>query len=73
MKMTIEILKFSCDIKKKLKIKVSMGNLDVEFIDGHLIKFDRTNLSVQEPHKIIVSNKKNTLVYARNNSGKLIF
>ncbi len=43
-------------------MKVSKGNLEVEFIDGHLIKFDKTNLSVQEPHKIIVSNKKNTLV-----------
>ena len=47
---------------KKLKMKVSMGNLEVEFIDGHLIRFDKTNLSVQEPYKIIVSNKKNTLI-----------
>ena len=39
-----------------------MGNLEVEFIDGHLIRFDKTNLSVQEPYKIIVSNKKNTLI-----------
>ena len=62
MKTTIENLEFPCEIKKKLKMKVSMGNLDVEYIDGHLIKFDKTNLSVQEPHKIIVSNKKNTLV-----------
>lgn len=62
MKTTIETIEFPCEIKKKLKIKVSMGNLDVEFIDGHLIKFDKTNLSVQEPHKIIASNKKNTLV-----------
>lgn len=62
MKTTIENLEFPCEIKKKLKMKVSMGNLEVEFIDGHLIKLDKTNLSVQEPHKIIVSNKKNTLV-----------
>ncbi len=62
MKMTIETLKFPCEIKKKLKMKVSMGNLDVNYIDGHLIKFDKTNLSVQEPHKIIVSNKNHTLV-----------
>ncbi len=34
----------------------------MKFIDGHLIKFDKTNLSVQEPHKIIASNKINTLV-----------
>ncbi len=27
-----------------------------------MIKFDKTNLSVQEPYKIIVSNKKNTLI-----------
>ena len=62
MKTTIENLEFPCEIKKKLKMKVSMGNLEVEFIDGHLIKFDKTNLSVQEPHKIIASNKNNTLV-----------
>ncbi len=62
LKTTIETLKFPCKIKKKLKIKVSMGNLKIDYINGHLIKFDKTNLSVQEPHKIIVSNKKNTLV-----------
>lgn len=39
-----------------------MGNLEVEFIDGHLIKFDKTNLSVQEPYKIIVNNKHHTLI-----------
>ncbi len=62
MKTTIETIEFPCEIKKKLKMKVSMGNLEVEFINGHLIKFDKTNLSVQEPHKIIVNNKKHTLV-----------
>ena len=45
-------------IKKKLKMKVSMGNLKIDFISIHLIKFNKTNLSVQEPHKIIISNKK---------------
>ncbi len=47
---------------KKLKMKVSIGNLEVEFINGHLIKFDKTNLSLQEPHKIVASNKNNTLI-----------
>ena len=28
----------------------------------HLIKFDKTNLSVQEPYKIIVNNKHHTLI-----------
>ena len=62
MKTTIENLEFPCEIKKKLKMKVSMGNLEVEFIDGHLIKFDKTNLSVHEPYKIIVNNKHHTLI-----------
>ena len=62
MKTTIETLEFPCEIKKKLKMKVSMGNLEVEFIDGHLIKFDKTNLSVQEPYKTIVNNKHHTLI-----------
>ena len=62
MKTTIEKLEFPCEIKKKLKMKVSMGNLEVEFIDGHLIKFDKTNLSVQETYKIIVNNKHHTLI-----------
>jgi len=62
MKTTIETLEFPCEIKKKLKMKVSMGNLEINYIDGHLIKFDKTNLSVLEPHKIIVSNKNHTLI-----------
>lgn len=62
MKTTIEQLTFPCEIKNKIKIKVSQGNLKVEYIDGHLIRFDKTNLSVQEPHKIIVSNKNNILI-----------
>lgn len=55
---TIATIEFPCEIKKKLKIKVSMGNLDVKFINGNLIRLDKTNLNVQGPHKIIASNKK---------------
>ncbi len=43
-------------------MKVSMSNLEVEYIEGHLIKFDKMNLSIQEPHKIIVNNKNYSLV-----------
>lgn len=50
-----------------------MGNLEVEFIDGHLIKFDKTNLSVQEPYKIIVNNKNHTLVALLYNDGDKIY
>ena len=62
MKTTIETLTFPCEIKNKLKIKTSLANLKVEFINGHIIKFDKTNLSVQEPHKIIIKDKSNTLI-----------
>ena len=62
MKTTIETLTFPCEIKNKLKIKTSLANLKVEFINGHIIKFDKTNLSVKEPHKIIVSNSNSILI-----------
>jgi len=62
MKTTIENLIFPESIKIKLKMKVSLGNLKVEYINGHIIKFNKTNLSIMEPHKIIISNNKTTLV-----------
>lgn len=62
MKTTIEELIFPESIKTKLKMKVSRGNLNVEYINGHIIKFNKTNLSIMEPHKIIISNNKVTLV-----------
>ncbi len=62
MKTTIENLKFPCEFKKKLKMKVSFGNLNVQFINGRIIKFNKTNLSIMEPHKIIISNNKAILI-----------
>lgn len=62
MKTTIEELIFPESIKTKLKIKVSWSNLMVEYINGNIIKFNKTNLSIIGPHKIIISNNKATLV-----------
>ena len=62
LKTTIEQLTFPCEIKNKLKIKVSKANLSIEFLSGHIIKFNHTNLSITEPHRIIVKNSKQTLV-----------
>ena len=56
MKTTIESLDFPSEIKNKLKMKVSTTNLKIEFLSGHIIKIDKTNLSVREPHRIIVNN-----------------
>ena len=58
--MTIETLKFPCEFKKKLKMKVSLGNLSINIIDGHLIKINNTNLSITEPYKIRKNDKNNT-------------
>ena len=62
MKAPIEELIFPESIKTKLKMKVSCGNLKVEYINKYIIKFNKTNLSIMEPHKIIISNNKTTLV-----------
>ena len=62
MKTTIETLKFPCEFKKKLKIKASLGNLSIDYIDGHLIKINNTNLGITEPYKLIIKNNTTTLI-----------
>lgn len=72
MKTTIENLIFPSVLKDKLKMKVGMSNLDINFIAGHIINIDKTNLSITEPHKIIVNNKINTLIaYIYNDNDKI--
>ena len=60
--MTIENLIFPSELKDKLKMKVGKSNLKISYIEGHIIKIDKTNLSITEPHKIIVNNNTNTLI-----------
>ncbi len=62
MKTTIETLKFPCEFKKKLKMKASLGNLSISYIDGHLIKINNINLGITEPYKMIIKNNKITLI-----------
>ena len=62
MKTTIQSLDFPSEVKNKLKMKVSTTNLKIEFLSGHIIKFDKTNLSVREPHIIIVTNSNQVLI-----------
>ena len=62
MKTTIETLGFPCEFKKKLKMKASLGNLSISFTSGHIIKINNTNLTVTEPHKIIVENNSRILI-----------
>ena len=70
---TIENLEFPCDIIKKIQMKTSLSNLKVDFISGHIIKINNTNLIVTEPHKIIVnSHNKVLLAYLYDNSDKIL-
>lgn len=44
----------------------------MNFLSGHIIKFNKTNLSVTEPHRIIVSNSNQVLVaLLYDDSGKI--
>lgn len=72
MKTVITELPFPCEIKNKIKMKVSTGNLEINFLSGHLIKIDNTNISIEEPHRIIVK-KDNTVLLAMlyNNEDKI--
>ena len=72
MKTVITELPFPCEIKNKIKMKVSTGNLEINFLPGHLIKIDNTNISIEEPHRIIVK-KDNTVLLAMfyNNEDKI--
>ena len=72
MKTTIEKLIFPSELKDKLKMKVGMSNLNIRFIEGHIINIDKTNLSITEPHKIIVNNNANMLIaYIYDDNNKI--
>ena len=71
MKTTIETLYFPCEIMNKLKMKVSTTNLNIEYLNGHIIKFDKNNLGLEESFKIIVKNSKYSLVAPYSNNDKI--
>ena len=62
MKITIEQLKFPLCVKEKITKIPKISKLHLEFINGKNIHFDKTNLSIHEPHKIIISNNLSCLV-----------
>jgi len=69
---TIENLEFPYELKQKIKRKVNMSNLELKFISGNLIKVNKTNLTITEPHKIIVKNSNSLLiVYIYDNEDKI--
>lgn len=62
MNVSIEILEFPLCIKNKiLKIK-NITKLNIEYIAGKNIVFNNSNLGLEEPHKIVISNNTQRIV-----------
>lgn len=71
MKITIEPLEFPISVKEKLLKIPKISKLHIEFVNGKNIYFDKTNLSINEPHKIIISNDLSCIIllsYPNNNN-----
>ena len=49
-------------VKEKITKIPKISKLHLEFINGKNIHFDKTNLSIHEPHKIIISNNLSCLI-----------
>ena len=62
MNVSIEILEFPLCIKNKILRIKNITKLNIEYIPGKNIIFNNSNLGLNEPHKIIISNDKNKIV-----------
>lgn len=71
MKISTEQLDFPLCIKNKILRIKDITKLHLEFITGKHIIFNKTNLALQEPHKILISNDKEfvmLLAYENDNT-----
>lgn len=62
MRVSIEQLEFPSSIKDKILKLKDISKLHINFIDGKYIHFENTNLSIHEPHQIIISNDNSYFV-----------
>ncbi len=62
MKITIEHLEFPISVKEKLLKIPKISKLHIEFVNGKNIHFDKTNLSINEPHQIIIGNDLSCII-----------
>ena len=62
MKITIEQLEFPISVKDKITKIPNISKLDIKFINGKYIHFNNTNISINDPHKIIISNNSYCLI-----------
>ena len=70
MKVSIKQLEFPTSIKDKILKLKDISKLHIDFIGGKYIHFENTNLSIHEPHQIILSNDNSyfVLITYENNS-----
>jgi len=62
MKITIEELEFPIHIRTKLMKLKNITKLHIDFINGKNIVFNKTNLAIHEPHKIVISNSTSSVI-----------
>lgn len=62
MKITIEQLEFPISVKDKITKIPNISKLNIMFINGKYIHFNNTNISINDPHKIIISNNSYCLI-----------
>lgn len=62
MNVSIEILEFPLCIKNKIIRIKNITKLNIEYIAGKNIVFNHSNLGLNEPHKIIISNNTQRIV-----------
>lgn len=62
MKISTEQLDFPLCIKNKILRIKDITKLQIDFIAGKYIRFNKTNLALQEPHKIVISNELSSIV-----------
>lgn len=70
MKVSIEQLEFPSSIKDKILKLKDISKIHIDFIGGKYIHFENTNLSIHEPHQIVISNESSyfVLINYENNS-----
>ncbi len=53
------------DIKKKIKLICDFAKVKPKFINGNIVRIDKTNLIYFEPHKVVI-NGINFLIFENN-------
>lgn len=62
MNVSIELLEFPLCVKNKILRIKNITKLNIEYIAGKNIVFNHSNLGLNEPHKIIISNNTQSIV-----------